>query len=56
MRVITALTQQLRGTLDAGRRADGSGACMTIRFPASVITEPGNIQAAVAAGPTLAAL
>ena len=56
MRVITALTKQLRGTLDAGRRADGSGACMTIRFPASLITEPRNTRAAVAAGPIHAAL
>ena len=33
MRVITALAQQLRGTLDAGPRADGPGACFTLKFP-----------------------
>ena len=35
MRVITTLATQLGGTLDAGRRADGSGACFTVRFPSS---------------------
>lgn len=33
MRVITTLVKQLRGTLDAGPRADGIGACFTVRFP-----------------------
>lgn len=32
MRVITALAEQLRGTLHAGPRAEG-GACMTVEFP-----------------------
>lgn len=33
MRVITTLTQQLEGTLAAGPREDGSGACFTVDFP-----------------------
>ncbi|HUG46538.1 MAG TPA: histidine kinase dimerization/phosphoacceptor domain -containing protein [Sphingomicrobium sp.] len=33
MRVITVLVKQLRGTLDAGPREDGSGACFTVEFP-----------------------
>lgn len=33
MRVITTLVKELRGTLDAGPRADGVGACFTVRFP-----------------------
>lgn len=33
MRVITTLTQQLKGTLAAGPRADGIGACFTVEFP-----------------------
>ena len=33
MRVITTLVKQLRGTLDAGPRADGNGACFTVQFP-----------------------
>lgn len=33
MRVITTLVKQLRGTLDAGPRADGMGACFTVQFP-----------------------
>jgi len=33
MRVITTLAKQLQGTLDAGPRADGSGACFTVQFP-----------------------
>lgn len=33
MRVITTLAKQLRGTLDAGQRADGSGACICVKFP-----------------------
>ena len=35
MRVITTLVKQLRGTLDAGPRTDGSGACFTVEFPRS---------------------
>ena len=35
MRVITTLAKQLQGTLDAGQRADGSGACFTVQFPRS---------------------
>ena len=35
MRVITTLAKQLQGTLDAGPRADGSGACFTVQFPRS---------------------
>lgn len=34
MRVITTLARQLQGTLDVGRRADGTGACIIVRFPA----------------------
>lgn len=33
MRVITTLVKQLRGTLDAGPRTDGTGACLTVNFP-----------------------
>ena len=33
MRVITTLAKQLHGTLDAGQRDDGSGACFIVRFP-----------------------
>ena len=33
MRVITTLARQLQGTLDAGPRADGCGACFTVQFP-----------------------
>jgi len=33
MRVITTLAKQLQGTLDAGPRADGRGACFTVQFP-----------------------
>jgi two-component sensor histidine kinase len=33
MRVVTALAGQLQGTLDAGPRADGDGACFTVEFP-----------------------
>lgn len=33
MRVITTLVKQLRGTLDAGPRADAQGACFTVQFP-----------------------
>ena len=33
MRVITTLVKQLRGTLDAGPRADADGACFTVQFP-----------------------
>lgn len=33
MRVITTLAGQLRGTLDAGQRSAGGGACITVRFP-----------------------
>ena len=36
MRVITTLARQLHGTLDAGRRADGCGACFTLKFPRGV--------------------
>lgn len=35
MRVIRILVEQLRGTLDAGPRADGNGACFTVKFPRS---------------------
>jgi two-component sensor histidine kinase len=35
MRVVRTLVEQLRGTLDAGPRDDGSGACFTIQFPRS---------------------
>ncbi len=35
MRVITTLARQLQGTLRAGPRADGSGACFTVQFPRS---------------------
>lgn len=33
MRVIAALVNQLKGTLTAGPRADGTGACFTVKFP-----------------------
>ena len=33
MRVIATLAKQLHGTLDAGPRAEGCGACFTVRFP-----------------------
>jgi len=33
MRVITTLAKQLQGTLEAGPRAEGSGACFTVQFP-----------------------
>ncbi len=33
MRVITTLVSQLHGTLDAGPRANGDGACFTVQFP-----------------------
>ena len=33
MRVISTLVKQLSGTLDAGPRADGIGACFTVQFP-----------------------
>jgi two-component sensor histidine kinase len=33
MRVITTLAKQLRGTLEVGPRADGSGWCFTVQFP-----------------------
>ena len=33
MRVITTLVKDLRGTLDAGPRADVIGACLTVEFP-----------------------
>ena len=33
MRIVTALTKQLDGSLSAGRRPEGQGACFTIRFP-----------------------
>ena len=33
MRVITALVKQLLGSLDAGPREDGTGACFTVQFP-----------------------
>ncbi|MGQ0588601.1 MAG: sensor histidine kinase [Sphingosinicella sp.] len=33
MRVVTTLARQLQGTLEAGRRADGHGACFTVQFP-----------------------
>lgn len=33
MRVIITLAKQLGGTLDAGPRADGLGACFTVQFP-----------------------
>ena len=36
MRVITTLVKQLHGTLDAGQRPDGSGACITVKFPRRV--------------------
>jgi two-component sensor histidine kinase len=35
MRVITTLATQLQGTLDAGPRADATGACFTVQFPRS---------------------
>lgn len=35
MRVITALVKDLHGTLDAGPRAVGGGACFTVQFPRS---------------------
>ena len=35
MRVITTLVEQLQGTVDAGPRADGCGACFTVQFPRS---------------------
>ena len=35
MRVITTLVRQLQGTLSAGPRETGSGACFTIEFPRS---------------------
>lgn len=39
MRVITTLVKQLQGTLEVGRRSDGSGACMTVRFPVAANVE-----------------
>lgn len=33
MRVISTLVKQLKGTLAAGPRADGTGACFTVEFP-----------------------
>lgn len=33
MRVVTTLARQLEGTLDAGPRPDGQGACFTVEFP-----------------------
>jgi two-component sensor histidine kinase len=33
MRVITTLVRQLNGTLSAGQRATGHGACFTVEFP-----------------------
>jgi two-component sensor histidine kinase len=33
MRVITTLVKQLRGKVEAGPRADGSGTCFTVQFP-----------------------
>ena len=33
MRVITALASQLHGTLSAGPREDGEGACFVVEFP-----------------------
>ena len=35
MRVITTLAKQLQGTLRAGPRPDGHGACFTVQFPRS---------------------
>jgi two-component sensor histidine kinase len=35
MRVITTLVRQLQGTLSAGPRATGHGACFTVEFPRS---------------------
>jgi two-component sensor histidine kinase len=35
MRVVTALSHQLGGKLSAGPRADGSGTCFEVSFPAS---------------------
>ena len=35
MRVITTLVKQLHGTLEAGPRDDGEGACFTVEFPRS---------------------
>ena len=35
MRVVRILVEQLRGTLDAGPRTDGNGACFTVKFPRS---------------------
>ena len=35
MRVITTLVRQLQGTLSAGPRATGRGACFTVEFPAA---------------------
>ncbi len=35
MRVITSLATQLQGTLSAGPREDGEGACLTVTFPHS---------------------
>ncbi len=36
MRVITALTRQLRGTLEVRPRSAGKGACFTVRIPRSI--------------------
>ncbi len=33
MRVVTSLTKQLGGSVQAGQRAEGSGACFTVNFP-----------------------
>jgi two-component sensor histidine kinase len=33
MRVILTLAEQLGGALDSGRRADGTGTCLTVSFP-----------------------
>ena len=35
MRVILTLAEQLEGSLEAGPRADGSGACIIVKFPRS---------------------
>ena len=33
MRVVTTLARQLEGSVSGGKRADGDGACFTVRFP-----------------------
>lgn len=40
MRVVTSLATQLRGSVTAGPRPDGQGACFTVEFPVGRAVEP----------------